>query len=680
MAYNEGWFVKEACHASGLFLFHAPHRRAGPGATARYTTIQRGTHDLVKDRDLVADLQQLLTRQPGLTVRELTQRLHAYDWNVTQGDVQHVLLTNKNYFQRNPTDAFGWEIRPTPVRAATPVATGATVTTPAPPPSRPVIAPGASVPSALAGLPPLVRELAALVEQHPGRSASQLALLVGEWRGRFRTKGEVNQVLYGHPKVFRKADTAPPTWHRVAATGAAAPSRQQRKQAVRAAATLREVSGRLHLWSWQQRALQAWEQASYQGVVEAVTGTGKTRVGIAAAAWAAERGRRTLILVPTVDLQSQWYRVLLKALPRVSIGRLGDGERDSLADHTILISTVQSCYQNPDLTRGGGLLIADECHRYGGETWATALQTGFPHRLGLTATYERNDDGVERYLQPYFKQTVYKLHYEEALRDDVIAHFKIAFLGVQFARDEQADYDAHDSTVRWAKGKLIYTYGLPEKPFGTFIKEVNRLAEDDDEEGRIARTYLTAFTARRKVLAEARGKFRRMTALAEAARRAQGTIVFTQTKDAAADAAEVLQGQGLTTGFLHSEMDRSERRSVLNNFAEGDTDVIAAPKLLDEGIDVPAADLAIIVAASRTRLQMVQRMGRVLRKKRDGRLARVVIMYVVGTSEDPDLGAHDAFVDLITPVAADKRYFGPYDPADTICAYLNDYQPRAKVC
>ena len=63
-----------------------------------------------------------------------------------------------------------------------------------------------------------------------------------------------------------------------------------------------------------------------------------------------------------------------------------------------------------------------------------------------------------------------------------------------------------------------------------------------------------------------------------------------------------------------------------------------------------------------------------------GRLARVVIMYVAGTSEDPALGAHDAFVDLITPVAADKQYFGPLDSADTICRYLNDYQPRAKVC
>jgi RNA polymerase primary sigma factor len=635
---------------------------------------------LGKDRDLIADLQQLLTRQPGLTAQELAQRLHVHDWNVTPSDVQRALRAHTDRFQPSRDRDLGWQIRPAPAhrRPSAGTVAPAAGTTPATP-ARLAAPPGNAL-SALSTLPPLVRELAALVEQHPGQTTVQLAQRLGQRRGETILKGDVNSVLYKHQgKVFRKAETAPPTWHLIRATGTAAPIRQPSKPAARAAATLREVGARLNIRSWQHRALAAWEQAKYQGVVEAVTGTGKTHVGMAAAAWAAERGRRTLILVPTVDLQGQWYRALLKALPNVATGRLGDGERNSLADCTILISTVQSCYQNLDLTRGGGLLIADECHRYGGEIWATALQESFAHRLGLTATFERSDDGVERYLQPYFRQTVYTLHYEEALRDDVIAHFKIAFLGVRFGPDEQAAYNASDSIVRSTKGKLIYTYGLPEKPFGTFIKEVNRLAEDDDEEGRTARIYLAAFTARRKVLAEARGKFRRMTALAEAARWAQGTIVFTQTKNAAVDAAGVLQEQGLTTHFLHSEMDRSERRSVLNTFAEGDTDVIAAPKLLDEGIDVPAADLAIIVAASRTRLQMVQRMGRVLRKKADGRLARIVVMYVAGTSEDPDLGAHDAFVDLITPVAADKRYFGPQDSADAICAYLNDFHPHTKV-
>jgi len=72
---------------------------------------------------------------------------------------------------------------------------------------------------------------------------------------------------------------------------------------------------------------------------------------------------------------------------------------------------------------------------------------------------------------------------------------------------------------------------------------------------------------------------------------------------------------------------------------------------LEEGVDVPDADLAIIVAASKQRRQMIQRMGRVMRQKADGRDARFVILYVEDTDEDPRLGAHELFVNELIEVA-----------------------------
>ena len=71
---------------------------------------------------------------------------------------------------------------------------------------------------------------------------------------------------------------------------------------------------------------------------------------------------------------------------------------------------------------------------------------------------------------------------------------------------------------------------------------------------------------------------------------------------------------------------------------------------------------------------MVQRMGRVLRKKEDGRMARVVVLYVEGTSEDPKLGAHETFIELIQDVAEAKVFFGPGDSPRQICHYLNDWR------
>ena len=88
-------------------------------------------------------------------------------------------------------------------------------------------------------------------------------------------------------------------------------------------------------------------------------------------------------------------------------------------------------------------------------------------------------------------------------------------------------------------------------------------------------------------------------------------------------------------------------------------------------MDVPEADLAVIIATSSSRLQMIQRMGRVLRLKKGGRRARFVLLYVRGTAEDPtaDGGAHEAFFDAITPTADCIEDFLP-DQEEALCRFL----------
>jgi superfamily II DNA or RNA helicase len=73
---------------------------------------------------------------------------------------------------------------------------------------------------------------------------------------------------------------------------------------------------------------------------------------------------------------------------------------------------------------------------------------------------------------------------------------------------------------------------------------------------------------------------------------------------------------------------------------DGTHELVAAPRLLDEGIDVPAADLAIILASSRSKRQMIQRMGRVVRLKQDGRMAPSAVLFVEGTRRGPDDACH----------------------------------------
>jgi superfamily II DNA or RNA helicase len=429
------------------------------------------------------------------------------------------------------------------------------------------------------------------------------------------------------------------------------------------------------LYQWQADALAAWDRRHRRGVVEAVTGTGKTVVGIAAALQEIRDREQVLVLVPTVELQRQWVDELTARLPaRTLIGRLGDGAHDRLASHDVLVAVVNSARAiDVRPIRRGGLLVADECHRYGSAVNQLALDRRFTHRLGLSATYGRDDDGNREWLDPYFGGTCFQMGYRRALADEVTAHFNVALVGVQFSTEERDRYRELTLLMGQQRARLIDRYGVPPEPFEAFMAAVNALADGDGGGSGVARTYRTAMLERRRLLADTPAKDAAVARLAPAISGAERAIVFTQSIAASERIAWVLGGHGLRAGVVHSEMSGPHRRSALVRFESGELQVISAPRVLDEGIDVPAADLAVIAGASHSRRQMVQRMGRVLRRKADGRRARFAVLYVEATVEDPQQGAHEAFLDEMVDVAEEVRWFpaeiAARDPAG-VCDFL----------
>ena len=191
-----------------------------------------------------------------------------------------------------------------------------------------------------------------------------------------------------------------------------------------------------------------------------------------------------------------------------------------------------------------------------------------------------------------------------------------------------------------------------------------------------ARGCLNAFSRRRQILAEIGAKSDILNELVPAIRTTERVIVFTERQEAAEQVAATLSWQGIRAGAVHSGLPTNTRRALLSQFAQGSLSVLCAPRLPDEGVDLPAAHLGIILAASQSR----RRMGRVLRRKTDGRFARFVIAYVVGTSEDPGEGAHGAFLEDINDVADDVVNFGTIENGDGVCGYLNDYIHGKTLC
>jgi superfamily II DNA or RNA helicase len=204
----------------------------------------------------------------------------------------------------------------------------------------------------------------------------------------------------------------------------------------------------------------------------------------------------------------------------------------------------------------------------------------FNLRLALTATYERSDDGTSDFLTPYFGGLCYSLHYRQALAEDIIAHFKIAFIKITLATWERDKYDEWNDIEQRARFRLINRYGIEAQPFGEFMRAVQTLVKstDSDDATFTARRYIWAFNKRRELLAGCSGKLNAVQSVIGAVGQADRTIAFTQTVEAANQVIDILQRHGLRSAIVQGSFLVSERRLVLDKFRRGTIRAIAAPK------------------------------------------------------------------------------------------------------
>ncbi len=407
----------------------------------------------------------------------------------------------------------------------------------------------------------------------------------------------------------------------------------------------------LPLRPWQKEALTRWYQAGGSGVCEAVTGTGKTHLGLEAVAQVIRLGQRATVLVPSVLLQRQWEQQMQRHVPAAVIAKVGGVTRGDPRQADVVIAIVNSA-TTVDLTCLGSsmsLLVADEVHRYGGTAWSVALRDGYTYRLGLTATLERGSDaGVAEVLIPYFGGIVHKYGFDRAARERVVAPFDLVFLGVRLDQEEQALYETLSRKIRQARKVLIAAGGDPRK----LDQQLGLLRSIGGDVTRAVIAYESSTRERRRLLAETGAKHSALESLTEVVGESRGTVIFTQSKETADVAASILQAGGLRAAAIYSEgMTPARRQSLIDALEDEQLDALAAPKILDEGVDVPDLDLGIVMGASNARRQMIQRLGRVVRLKRDGRRARFVILYVVGSVEDPESGSRDDFMSEVEEAA-----------------------------
>jgi superfamily II DNA or RNA helicase len=346
---------------------------------------------------------------------------------------------------------------------------------------------------------------------------------------------------------------------------------------------------------FQSEALGAWREAKGRGVVVLPTGAGKSHVAVLAID---DKRRSALVVAPTLDLVRQWYD-LLRTSFGCEVGVVGGGTYDV---QPLTVTTYDSaCLHMDHFGARFGLVIFDECHHLPGPSYALAAELCLaPFRLGLSATPERSD-GQDAKLVRLVGPTVYRKDIIE-LTGPYLAEYETVRVEVDLNPEERAEYEQERAIyLDFVRGQGIRMGSA--RGWNDFIMRSSRSA--------VGQRAMRAYRRQRELSLGAKAKIEQVERLLEA-HRTEKVLVFTQDNATA---------YGISRRFLvpiiTHQTKIKERSEILERFADGRYRAIVTSKVLNEGVDVPDASVAIIISGSGSVREHVQRLGRILRRKGD---------------------------------------------------------------
>ncbi|WP_101297330.1 DEAD/DEAH box helicase [Halegenticoccus soli] len=379
-----------------------------------------------------------------------------------------------------------------------------------------------------------------------------------------------------------------------------------------AAAADLDLETTYELRPYQREALDAWRDNGDRGVIELPTGSGKTVVAIGATA---ALSTPTLVVVPTIDLLDQWGREL-EAEFGAPIGRFGGGEQ---RQERITVSTYDSAYLRADEVGGDfGLVVFDEVHHLGGEGYRDiARLLAAPARMGLTATFER-PDGAHEVVSELVGPRVYRASADD-LAGTHLADYDIKHIEVELTDEERARYEEAQGTFV----DYLRTSNITFRSGSDYQELVKRSGTDPR-----AREALLAKQRAREVMMNSDNKVSELERILDR-HRDDRVIVFTAHTDLVYRLSERFLIPAVT-----NETSAPERREILSRFRDGTYSRVVSANVLDEGVDVPDANVAVVLSGSGSEREFTQRLGRVLRPKDDGGRALLYELVSRETAEE----------------------------------------------
>lgn len=398
------------------------------------------------------------------------------------------------------------------------------------------------------------------------------------------------------------------------------------------------------LRGYQKKAINKWTLNGYRGILEMPTATGKTFTAMGCINRLQKERRRlfTVIAVPYKHLTRQWIENVCewnkKAKPeqRISPNILNTTESNDWNNDLLtvvnefndvkhggghgtndyIVCTTYNVLSKPKFidaikrVNGDLLLVADEAHHTGAPTTQKGLLGEYSARLALTATPKRYfDEAGTDLIQKYFKGVAYSMDIGQAIRGDYLAPYEYRPIFAELTSEETDEY------VKLTKSIAIIHMRDKDKP-------------PSDE-------LLRLENKRARIVAKADQKYQKLAEiLGRRENSLEHAIIYCHDGKQLEKVGHALTERNISYDVISAETDMAAAHAKLKSLTWKDHQCIVAMRCLDEGVDVPSAQLGIIMASTGNPLQYIQRRGRFLRKSKGKKHAVIYDILVAAPASD----------------------------------------------
>jgi superfamily II DNA or RNA helicase len=380
----------------------------------------------------------------------------------------------------------------------------------------------------------------------------------------------------------------------------------------------------------QIKAAEAWISNGQRGSLIYGSGTGKTEIAFECARLAAQRSGkaefRILLLVPRIVLIEQNYKRLIRyGISQEKIGRYFSEQKES---QEIILSTYQSAKNIPNFIRDADMIIFDEVHLLG--TFSGSLfskifanLSDYPNKalLGLTATIDEMDPrnfDILNILPPVRKYLI-----KDAVMDGRLAKPIIVPIKVPLTEKEQKIYSECTNKIM----RISNRFHRYDAQGMTELLKVGGFPSWQ------AKAWFLNVRKRKILLASASNKLASALELIKVTHHDQKVMVFSETLESVRKLKQILGEKGVESMIIDSSMPSFKRQKILAQWGSKFYPLLSV-HTLEIGYDVPEVDVEIILASTSNMNQVVQRIGRVVRKFKNKEHALVYVICVEDTKDD----------------------------------------------